>query len=90
MSFYTGSMFPAHYKGTVFIAQHGSYVRTAGSSLTGYNIVNVKLDGSGKSVAYTDFAKGWAPADNKVSSMWGEFGRPGWWMKTSPSLVLGG
>ncbi|GAB4814471.1 hypothetical protein N2152v2_001517 [Parachlorella kessleri] len=71
MSFYMGSMFPAQYKGTVFIAQHGSYVRTTGTPLTGYNLVNVKLDGSGKGVAYNEFAKGWAPADNKLSSMWG-------------------
>ena len=44
MRFYTGSQFPAAYRGAVLIAEHGSWNR---SSKVGYRVVAVKLDGDG-------------------------------------------
>jgi glucose/arabinose dehydrogenase len=55
MRFYTGSMFPASYRGQVFIAEHGSWNR---SRRIGYRISLVTLDGD-KAVSYTPFVTGW-------------------------------
>lgn len=55
MKFYTGSMFPAEYKNTVFIAEHGSWNR---SKPIGYRLTAVKFDGNNKPT-YTTFAEGW-------------------------------
>ena len=43
--FYTGDMFPAEYKNSMFIARHGSWNRT---QRVGYDVVNVTLDAAGK------------------------------------------
>ncbi|HXL67349.1 MAG TPA: PQQ-dependent sugar dehydrogenase [Xanthobacteraceae bacterium] len=50
MRFYTGSMFPAEYRGAIFLARHGSWNR---SQKIGGDVVVVKLnaDGTVKSVA---------------------------------------
>lgn len=55
MKFYRGEMFPADYRGQVFIAEHGSWNR---SSKIGYRITMVRLDGD-KAVSYAPFAEGW-------------------------------
>ena len=55
MKFYTGSMFPSEYRNQIFIAEHGSWNRTAP---VGYRITLVRLEGS-KAVRYDVFAKGW-------------------------------
>jgi glucose/arabinose dehydrogenase len=59
--FYTGSLFPAHYKGGAFIAFHGSWNR-APAPQQGYNVVYVPFAG-GKPVdpaKYEVFADGFA------------------------------
>jgi glucose/arabinose dehydrogenase len=43
--FYTGDMFPAEFKNTMFIARHGSWNRT---QRVGYDVINVTLDAAGK------------------------------------------
>jgi glucose/arabinose dehydrogenase len=61
--FYTGSLFPAHYKGGAFIAFHGSWNRAPGPQ-QGYNVVFVPFT-SGKPVdpaKYEIFADGFAGA----------------------------
>lgn len=61
--FYTGSLFPAHYKGGAFIAFHGSWNRAPGPQ-QGYNVVFVPF-ASGKAVdpaKYEIFADGFAGA----------------------------
>ena len=61
--FYTGSMFPAHYKGGAFIAFHGSWNRAPGPQ-GGYNVVFVPFAG-GKPVdpaKFEVFADGFAGA----------------------------
>lgn len=60
MRFYTGTMFPAEYKNSIFIAEHGSWNRT---KMTGYNISRVVLDGAGKVVKYETFADGFLQGD---------------------------
>jgi glucose/arabinose dehydrogenase len=63
LRFYSGRMFPAEWRGRVFIAEHGSWNR---SRKAGYRITTVKLDG-GKGVAYEPFASGWLQGE----SAWG-------------------
>lgn len=55
MRFYTGSQFPAAYRGRIFIAEHGSWNRVPPS---GYRITSVRLEGD-RAVAYEPFAEGW-------------------------------
>ncbi len=56
MRFYTGNMFPADYKNAIFIAEHGSWNRTA---LVGYRVVVAKMDSSGALSDPVPFAEGW-------------------------------
>jgi len=63
MKFYTGSMFPAAYKNTVFIAEHGSWNRT---TPIGYRVMMVRTGSDGKA-SYGPFAEGWL----KDGKAWG-------------------
>jgi glucose/arabinose dehydrogenase len=55
MRFYTGAMFPAHYRGRVFIALHGSWNR---SPPAGYRVVSVPIQGDSAGPAEV-FVEGW-------------------------------
>jgi glucose/arabinose dehydrogenase len=55
MRFYTGTMFPAPYRGQIFIAEHGSWNR---SVPIGYRISLVRLQ-ENKAPTYQVFAHGW-------------------------------
>lgn len=55
VKFYTGDMFPAEYRGQVFIAEHGSWNR---SKKIGYRVSLVRLDGD-TAISYEPFAFGW-------------------------------
>jgi glucose/arabinose dehydrogenase len=55
MRFYTGKMFPAGYRGQIFIAEHGSWNR---SKPVGYRISLVRLEGN-RAAGYEVFAAGW-------------------------------
>jgi glucose/arabinose dehydrogenase len=58
LRFYTGTMFPAEYRKQLFIAQHGSWNRTAEAGHTGYRIVVARVNG--RQVVGSDvFAQGW-------------------------------
>lgn len=59
MKFYQGDMFPPHYKGSIFIAEHGSWNR---STPIGYRITRVLLKGN-RPVRYEVFAQGWLQED---------------------------
>lgn len=63
--FYTGDMFPAEYRGQIFLAEHGSWNR---SKKIGYRVSLVRLE-NGDPVSYEVFAEGWLQ-DEEV------FGRP--------------
>ena len=55
LAFYTGTMFPAEYRGDLFVALHGSWNRSAPA---GYKLIRVPLAG-GRPGAPQDFATGW-------------------------------
>ena len=65
MRFYTGSMFPDRYTGSIFIAEHGSWNR---KEPIGYRITEVRLQ-NGTAASYQPFIEGWL-RDGKV------YGRP--------------
>lgn len=64
LAFYTGTAFPASYRGDVFIAYHGSWNR---SVPTGAKVVHVDVQ-NGRPVSIEDFVVGWQLADG---SRWG-------------------
>ncbi|MBI4831473.1 MAG: sorbosone dehydrogenase family protein [Candidatus Lindowbacteria bacterium] len=55
MRFYTGDMFPDKYRNQIFIAQHGSWNRSAP---IGYRVMLARIEGN-KPVGYEVFAEGW-------------------------------
>ncbi len=65
MRFYTGTQFPAAYRGRIFIAEHGSWNR---SRKIGYRVTMVTLDGD-RAVRYEPFAEGWLQGET-------QWGRP--------------
>jgi glucose/arabinose dehydrogenase len=58
LEFYTGDMFPARYRGQLFIAEHGSWNRIPPS---GYRITFVMLNGN-RAESYEPFVTGWLRA----------------------------
>ena len=69
LAFYTGDMFPAAYKGDLFVAFHGSWNR---SVPTGYKVVRVRFADNQPSTTagdllVEDFATGW----NDNGDVWG-------------------
>ncbi len=67
MEFYTGDMFPGSYHNEIFIAEHGSWNRTAEAGHTGYRLTVARLDGN-QVVGYDVFAEGWLQGNNEA---WG-------------------
>ena len=59
MKFYTGSLFPENYRNQIFIAEHGSWNRTAP---VGYRIMLVR-HAANRPVSYEVFAEGWLQGD---------------------------
>ncbi len=55
LRFYTGAMFPAKYRNQIFIAEHGSWNRSAP---IGYRLTLVRLE-QNQAVGYEVFAEGW-------------------------------
>src|ERR1700761_996707 len=67
MKFYTGSQFPADYKNTILIAEHGSWNR---HKYQGGRIVRVTVGADGKNAKQDVLASGWIEGDQ------GYLGRP--------------
>jgi glucose/arabinose dehydrogenase len=65
LRFYTGRLFPAEYRGGIFIAEHGSWNR---SKKIGYRVSFVRLEGE-RVAEYQVFAQGWLQGE-------GAWGRP--------------
>ncbi|HYC86224.1 MAG TPA: sorbosone dehydrogenase family protein [Chryseosolibacter sp.] len=65
LKFYTGNMFPATYKNTIFVAKHGSWNR---DKKIGYNISTVKIVNN-KSSGHETFASGWL--NDQDQKVWG-------------------
>ncbi len=65
MTFYTGNMFPAEYKGDIIVAQHGSWNR---SNKVGYRLMRLTIEGN-EATSATVFADGWL--DEATQNQWG-------------------
>ncbi|OGU06758.1 MAG: hypothetical protein A2W29_02680 [Gemmatimonadetes bacterium RBG_16_66_8] len=63
--FYTGSMFPAEYRGDLFIALHGSWNR---STPVGYEVVRVSIEGGQPVGEWQGFVSGWLEGPRRVLS----------------------
>ena len=63
LTFYTGGMFPAEYRGDLFVGLHGSWNR---SVPTGYKVIRIPMRGGTPGVP-EDFATGWLQG----SQAWG-------------------
>ena len=69
MRFYAGSAFPAAYRGNAFIAEHGSWNRSAKS---GYQVVRLGVDAEGRAGAPEPFVTGWLQKDAAgAETVWG-------------------
>lgn len=66
VKFYTGNSFPAEYKNQAFIAEHGSWNRSAKS---GYKVSLVRLQNNSLATSYETFASGWL--DDATQKAWG-------------------
>jgi glucose/arabinose dehydrogenase len=64
LAFYTGTAFPAEYRGDAFMTYHGSWNR---STPTGAKVVRVHVQ-NGQPISVEDFAMGWQLGDG---SRWG-------------------
>ncbi|MBV9086878.1 MAG: PQQ-dependent sugar dehydrogenase [Acidobacteriaceae bacterium] len=58
LAFNEGQMFPAEYRGNLFVAFHGSWNR---SVPTGYKVVRITLDSNNNPMGVEDFITGWMP-----------------------------
>ena len=78
--FYTGSMFPAEYRNTMFVARKGSWNR---SKKFGFDVVTVAADAEGKSAKITPFMTGFLdPAGDSFS------GRPAYLLQLPDGSLL--
>ncbi len=66
MRFYTGRQFPAGYRQSIFVAEHGSWNR---SRRNGYRVTELRLDEKGNVTTYRPFATGWL--DEATQEVWG-------------------
>jgi glucose/arabinose dehydrogenase len=65
-SWYTGTAFPAEYRGDLFVAEHGSWNR---ANRSGAEVIRIPLNPQGKaSGVYQDFLTGFADKDG---TLWG-------------------
>ena len=64
--FYTGNMFPAQYKDTMFVARRGSWNRT---KMAGFDVINVRASPDGKNAKVIPFMTGFM--DPKENTFWG-------------------
>lgn len=65
IAFYSGSQFPALYKGDLFVASHGSWNKTVRG---GYELLRVLLENGNATGVYQDFMTGFVNPDGTV---WG-------------------
>ena len=64
MAFYTGTQFPVEYRGSLFVAYHGSWNR---SVATGYKVVRIPFANGQPAGAVVDFATGWLGSTRQVA-----------------------
>jgi glucose/arabinose dehydrogenase len=69
IAFYDGAMFPPEFRGSAFVALHGSWNR---EKRTGYKVIRVAFRDGKPAGGYDDFAAGWMTDENGS----GVYGRP--------------
>lgn len=72
MAFYTGPMFPADYRNDAFVAMRGSWNRKPPS---GYEVVRVRFDRTGKPTALEPFLNGFLVRGSAPDGKDGQFAR---------------
>ena len=80
--FYTGSMFPAQYKDTMFVARKGSWNRT---KPFGFDVVNIKVGADGSNPKITPFMTGFIDAKDGKYNFWG---RPAYLLQMPDGALL--
>ena len=78
--FYTGSMFPAEYRNTLFVARKGSWNR---SQKFGYDVVTVRTDANGHNPRIQSFMSGFLDGSNDNFS-----GRPTYMLQLPDGSLL--
>ena len=78
--FYTGSMFPAEYRNTLFVARKGSWNRT---QKFGYDVVTVRMDTRGENPRIQSFMSGFLDGSNDSIS-----GRPTYMLQLPDGSLL--
>ena len=68
MRFYAGTQFPAAYRGSIFIAEHGSWNR---STKSGYQVVRVAVDAQGRASTPEPFLQGFLQVEGGRETVWG-------------------
>ena len=68
MRFYAGTQFPPAYRGSIFVAEHGSWNR---SRKVGYQVVRVPVDAQGRAGTPEPFLHGFLEVDGGRESVWG-------------------
>jgi glucose/arabinose dehydrogenase len=80
-AFYDGAMFPPEFRGSLFVALHGSWNR---SNRTGYKVVRAIFKDGKPTGSYEDFVTGFLQSDQEV------WGRPvGVAVDRTGALLLG-
>jgi glucose/arabinose dehydrogenase len=82
VQFYTGSMFPAEYRDTMFIARKGSWNRT---KPFGFDVVNVRANPDGKNVSVRPFMTGFVDPKAAGYEFWG---RPAYLLQMPDGALL--
>ncbi|TMA26121.1 MAG: sorbosone dehydrogenase family protein [Deltaproteobacteria bacterium] len=80
MIFYTGAMFPASYRNSIFVARKGSWNRT---KLFGFDVARVEIDAEGKNAKVTPFMTGLM--DSQENKFWG---RPAYLLQMPDGSLL--
>jgi glucose/arabinose dehydrogenase len=80
--FYTGSMFPAQYRDTLFVARKGSWNR---SKPIGFDVVNIRVGADGKDPKITPFMTGFINAKDGKYDFWG---RPAYLLQMPDGALL--
>ena len=80
--FYTGNMFPAQYKDTLFVARKGSWNR---NTPFGFDVVNIKVGADGSNPKITPFMTGFIDAKDGKYNFWG---RPAYLLQMPDGALL--
>jgi len=80
--FYTGKMFPAQFRDTLFVARKGSWNRT---TPFGFDVINIRVGADGKDPKITPFMTGFIDAKDGKYNFWG---RPAYLLQMPDGALL--